>query len=71
MVKKRVFYKFTKPQLRRQFSRDACIKLVQDEVKSIDPQIFLNLLRSHHGYMQGLIGEAYAAWESENKPTEK
>ena len=71
VVKKRVFYKFTKLQLRKEFSRDACIKLVQDEIKSIEPQIFLNLLRSHYGYMQGLIDEAYASWELENKPKSK
>ena len=51
VVKRRVLNKFTKLQLRRTSSREACIRLVEEEIRSIEPQLFHNLLRSHYGHM--------------------
>ena len=35
-----------------------CIQTLKDELTRVEPHIYDNLLRSHYGYLMGLINKA-------------
>ena len=55
VIKKRVIPKFTMLQLWMKSSRQACIDQLKKELTKIEPEIFLNLMRSHYCYLTSLL----------------
>ena len=66
MIKSRTIPQITKLQLRFKSTRTACVNALREELQKIDPALYLNLMRSHYGYLATLLEEGTADYKKVN-----